>query len=112
MFLVRVGRAASCRVVGVSRGVLGVTVRFLTGVNMSKTRAPPSGANPSNLVDKRIDTEDDVLHIQVGDRSVGWPLLYLQCGLGLRVSFQFCLAFFFRKLVEKRMNTEDDVLHI
>lgn len=40
-------------------------VRFLTGVNMSKTRAPPSGADPSNLVEKRIDTEDDVLHIQV-----------------------------------------------
>lgn len=39
--------------------------RFLTGVNMSKTRAPPSGANPSNLVEQRIDTEDDVLHIQV-----------------------------------------------
>lgn len=39
--------------------------RFLKGVTMSKTRAPPSGANPSNLVDKRIDTEDDVLHVQV-----------------------------------------------
>ena len=39
--------------------------RFLKGVNMSKTRAPPSGANPSNLVDKRVDTEDDVLHVQV-----------------------------------------------
>ena len=34
---------------------------------MSKTRAPPSGANPSNLVDKRIDTEDDVLHVQVNE---------------------------------------------
>ena len=32
---------------------------------MSKTRAPPSGANPSNLVEKRIDTEDDVLHVKV-----------------------------------------------
>lgn len=39
--------------------------RFLMGMNMSKTRAPPSGANPSNLVDKRVDTEDDVLHVQV-----------------------------------------------
>lgn len=46
--------------------VSGVYVsRFLMGVNMSKTRAPPSGANPSNLVEERIDTEDDVLHIQV-----------------------------------------------
>jgi hypothetical protein len=37
-----------------------------------KTRAPPSGANPSNLVDKTIDTEDDVLFVQnlpdFGDR--------------------------------------------
>lgn len=39
--------------------------RFLKGMSMSKTRAPPSGANPSNLVEKRIDNEDDVLHVQV-----------------------------------------------
>ena len=38
---------------------------------MSKTRAPPSGANPSNLVEKRIDTEDDVLHVQVRGMSEG-----------------------------------------
>lgn len=45
--------------------LLALALRFLTGVNMSKTRAPPSGANPSNLVEKKVETEDDVLHIQV-----------------------------------------------
>jgi hypothetical protein len=38
----------------------------------TKTRAPPSGANPSTLVDRRIDTEDDVLFVpnlpDFGDR--------------------------------------------
>lgn len=58
--------------------------RFLMGVNMSKTRAPPSGANPSNLVEERIDTEDDVLHIQVFLTSIelGWLIVSLtQCTL-------------------------------
>jgi hypothetical protein len=27
-------------------------------------RAPPSGANPSNLVGKQVETEDDILHIK------------------------------------------------
>ncbi|CAN0273248.1 unnamed protein product, partial [Ectocarpus sp. 12 AP-2014] len=55
-----------------SRGALAAFRKFLKGMNMSKTRAPPSGANPSNLVEKRIDNEDDVLHVQslpdFGDR--------------------------------------------
>eukprot|EP00667_Euglena_gracilis_P000067 EG_transcript_67 len=31
---------------------------------VEKPRAPPSGANPSNLAKQRIDTEDDVLHLK------------------------------------------------
>ncbi|CAM9947763.1 unnamed protein product, partial [Discosporangium mesarthrocarpum] len=66
------GRTLECQAfVGVdgedpkmNKGALGLFRRFLKVVGMSKTRAPPSGANPSNLVDRRVDTEDDVLHIQ------------------------------------------------
>ncbi|CAM9175989.1 unnamed protein product, partial [Choristocarpus tenellus] len=64
------GRVLECQAfVGVDgeergkKGALGLFRKFLRVVGMSKTRAPLSGANPSNLVDKRIETEDDVLHV-------------------------------------------------
>ena len=44
---------------GFLRSFLGVF-----GFGKSKPRAPPSGANPSNLVKGTVHTEDDVLHIR------------------------------------------------
>jgi hypothetical protein len=38
----------------------------LFGGGAEKPRCPPSGANPSILAGEPVDTEDDVLHIQVG----------------------------------------------
>ena len=37
---------------------------FLSSLFASKPRAPPSGANPSNLVNEAIETEDDVLFVK------------------------------------------------
>jgi hypothetical protein len=65
-------------VTGTKSSNKGDSVSLLTrlarqlNLGATKTRAPPSGANPSTLVDRRIDTEDDVLFVpnlpDFGDR--------------------------------------------
>ncbi|CAM9378337.1 unnamed protein product [Chrysoparadoxa australica] len=48
----------------VGRKKANVFRRFTERLGLAKSRAPPSGANPSNLAERPIDTEDDVLFIK------------------------------------------------
>ncbi|CAM9225977.1 unnamed protein product, partial [Phaeothamnion confervicola] len=98
-------------------GKSGLFRRFARLLGGRKTRAPPSGANPSNLADKRIDTEDDVLFVQnlpdFGDRLRARDCeLLLQFLTAPYLRIPLCMQFFADPVRMQALWSEDlqDVL--